>query len=205
MRKRLPATQRRNNKPLLMLVALFLAGIVAAVVMYVTGWHPFGAKNYGELVQPPKLLADIGLQDVDGKPVRLNTLRGRWTLVYFGSATCPNACEENLYKMRQLMLAQGREAHRVRRLLILTDPRARDWLHYALKDYAGTEVWMGSDAAIREVATQFTLPTASPLDNTHRIYLIDPLGYLMMSYPADGDLRQMNKDLGLLLRLSQVG
>lgn len=204
MKKKSTSAHPRSNKPLVMLLALFLAGIIAAVVMYVTGWHPFGAKNYGELVQPPRLLPDLAFTDMDGKPVRVHGLRGRWTLVYFGAATCPKACEDNLYKMRQLVLAQGREAHRVRRLLVVTDPKAQDWLRYTLAEYRGTEVWMGPTPMARELAEQFKLPAADAL-TSGRIYVIDPLGYLMMSYPAEGDLRKMNKDLGLLLRLSQVG
>ena len=196
---------RRARLALLALVVLFLSGVVAAWALYISGWRPSATKNYGELVQPARPLADVALQDMSGKPARVSQLRGRWTLVYFGPAECLKPCTDNLHKMRQLVLAQGREAHRVRRLVVVTDPRATDWLRYTLADYVGTEVWNGPVTAVRELAAQFTLPVGGPLDNLHRIYVVDPLGNLMMSYPADAELRRMNKDIGLLLRTSQVG
>jgi hypothetical protein len=49
------------------------------------------------------------------------------------------------------------------------------------------------------------LPAGSPLDNLNRVYLVDPLGNFMMSYPADADPTGMRKDLARLLRISQIG
>lgn len=196
----------RGRWVLVGLVALFLSGIVGSYVLIQTGWLPRGTKNYGELLQPARPIADVALSDLEGRPVRFSELKGKWTFVYFGAAECLKPCLDALYKMRQVTAAQGQEAHRVQRVFVVTDPKAAvDPLRHTLVDYPGTIALRGPSEAIRDLAAQFELPVGTPLAGLHRIYLVDPLGNFMMSYPADADPSGMNKDLKFLLRASQVG
>ena len=48
-------------------------------------------------------------------------------------------------------------------------------------------------------------PDAAPLADTGRIYIVDPLGNLMMSYAADAPDKALLDDLKRLLRLSHIG
>jgi cytochrome oxidase Cu insertion factor (SCO1/SenC/PrrC family) len=194
---------RRSGWLLVAVVALFLSSFLAAVVLVQSGWRPSATRNYGELVTPPRPLADVALTGRDGEPVDLDDLRGKWSWVYFGPGACPPPCRDNLYKMRQVTAAQGTEAHRVQQLYIVTDGRPVDAA--LLADYPATRVLHGRPAAIRALAGQFELDQGGPLDGLHRLYLVDPLGNLMMSYPADADPSRINKDLKLLLRASQIG
>jgi cytochrome oxidase Cu insertion factor (SCO1/SenC/PrrC family) len=196
----------RNTRAKWTLAAVALlssVGVVASLVLYAVDWRPAATKNYGELVQPARPLNEVVLHTPAGQPVRVSALRGRWTLVYFGPAECDKHCTDALYKMRQLVLARGRDAHRLRRVFVATDARALDALRETVADYPGTEVWTGAAGAVRAFAAQFALPGGGRA--SHRLYVVDPIGNYMMSYPADADLRRMNKDIGLLLRTSQVG
>lgn len=197
------AAVSRRRWVVVALAALLLSGFAGSYLLLASGWRPETTKNYGELVRPARPLHDAALVDLDGETVRLRGLRGKWTWMYFGPAACPRACADNLYKMRQLTAAQGRDAHRVQRVFVVTNGGRVD--PAALADYPGTLVLRGSPAAVREVARQFALPAGTPLDGLDRLYLVDPLGNFMMSYPADADLRRINKDLKLLLRASHVG
>lgn len=199
------AGHTRARLVLVLLALLFLSGSVIAFVLLQSGWRPATTKNYGELVQPARPLTDVALDMLDSTRMRLDDLNGKWTLVYFGPAECLRPCSDNLYKMRQIAAAQGRESHRVQRLMVVTDATALDMLRYTVKEYPGMRVAVGPIEAVRRLAGQFTLPAGSPLDNLNRVYIVDPLGNLMMSYPADADPRRMNKDLGLLLKASQIG
>lgn len=87
----------------------------------------------------------------------------------------------------------------------MKDTKTRDWLNYAIKDYPGMRIVTGPAEAVDALARQFVLPAGSPLDNLNRVYLMDPLGNFMMSYPADADPTGMRKDLARLLRISQIG
>lgn len=200
-----PAKSGRAKLALAILAVLFFGGMFAAYALVQSGWRPGATKNYGELVQPARPVRDVLLTDLDGRAVRFSTFQGKWLLLYFGPADCPRACIDNLYKMRQLVAAQGRESYRVQRLFILTDPKARDRLRSALAEYPQTHVLFGTPEAVRELASQFSVAAGTPLDGLHRLYVVDPRGNFMMSYPADADLQRMNKDLGLLLRASYIG
>jgi cytochrome oxidase Cu insertion factor (SCO1/SenC/PrrC family) len=184
---------------------LFASGFFVSYVLLASGWHPAATKNYGELVEPPRPIADVTLRDSDGRAVSFASYRGKWTLLYFGSSECLKACTDNLYKMRQITAAQAMEAHRVQRVFVVTDARARDLLRYTLADYPGTDALFGDPASVRALAMQFRLDTGSPLDAIDRVYIVDPLGNFMMSYAADADPRGMNKDLARLLRASHIG
>lgn len=197
-----PASGRRK---MLLLLAMFVLPLIVAYALYFGGWRPASTGNYGELVQPARPIEDVALIAFDGKPIRFSDLRGKWTLMAFGPADCLKPCERILYHMRQVIAALGEKADRVQSALVLTDTKALDWLRYTIKDYPGVRVIIGPPPAVAALARQFTVPAGSPLDNLHRIYLIDPLGNFMMSYPADADPNGMRKDLARLLRVSRIG
>lgn len=196
---------RRARRQLLLLAAIFSLPVLIAYALYFSGWRPEASGNYGELVQPPRPLPGLTLQTLDGKTLRLSELQGKWTLLMFGNAECPAPCAATLDKIHRIILAQGNKAERVRAVFVVTDPRARDWLQYAIKDYPGTLALLGSTDTIRILMSYFVLSKATPANDPNRIYVVDPLGNFMMSYPAEADASRVRKDLARLLRVSQVG
>jgi hypothetical protein len=67
-----------------------------------------------------------------------------------------------------------------------------------LREYAGTVVVKSPSPALLGL---FTAP-ASARDH---LYLIDPLGNLMMRFPREADPQRIRKDLGHLLKVSRIG
>lgn len=195
----------RARRKILLLVLLFALPVIAAYALYFSGWRPASTGNHGELVQPTRPILDVALITLDAKPISFSALQGKWMLLVFATAECLKPCEQNLYKMRQVIETQGKEAERVRSVLVVTDVKALDWLQYAMKDYPDTQVIAGPAQAVTNLARQFILPVGSPLDNLNRIYLVDPLGNFLMSYPADADPTGIRKDLARLLRISRIG
>lgn len=205
--KRTPTMARdaRARLMLVLLAAVFLSGSVIAWALVQSGWRPSRTTNYGNLLQPARPLVDVELQMLDAPRAHFNDFKGKWSLVYFGPAECLRPCTDNLYKMRQVTAAQGKEAHRVQQLMVVTDTKALDWLRYTLKEYPTTRVAIGPANAVRQLAEQFALPAGSPLENAHRLYIVDPHGNLVMSYPSDADPRGIKKDLTRLLKGSRIG
>ncbi|MEX2163334.1 MAG: SCO family protein [Sulfuricaulis sp.] len=197
-----PAPGRRR---LLLLAALLLLPVLVAYGLYYSGWRPSATANHGELLQPARPVQDVALTLLGGESSRFSHWHGKWTLLTFSTAECLKPCERNLNNIRQIIAAQGKEAHRVRGVLVVTDGKDLDWLRYAIKDYPGMQVIIGPPAAVNLLARQFVLPAGSPLENLNRVYLVDPSGNFMMSYPADADPTGMNKDIKRLLRVSQIG
>ena len=159
---------------------------IACAAPFILGWAAWYFKwgtgapgNYGELL-PPRPIAGAPFED----------LRGKWVLVNFDHAACDAYCEKKLYFMRQLRTAQGKDQGRVERLWIITDPaRPRPELLAAIE---GTRISRAK-------------PDVFPGEPVDHIYVVDPLGNLMMRFPRDPDPSKMLKDLQRLLKYSQVG
>jgi hypothetical protein len=114
-------------------------------------------------------------------------------LVTFDASVCGASCERKLYIVRQVRRAQGKDAERIERLWLLTDggtPRPE-----LLAALDGSRIGP-ADAGLR---------SAFPGDALASIYLVDPLGNLMMRFPAEPDPSRMIKDLARLLKYSSFG
>jgi hypothetical protein len=108
---------------------------------------------------------------------------------------CEAHCERKLLYMRQLRLTQGKNMDRIERLWLVSDdvpPRGA-----AALDEEGTRVVRAG----AELVKAFPAPNSS----SDHLYLVDPLGNLMMRFPRDPEPRLMIKDLARLLKASQVG
>ncbi|HEX4267297.1 MAG TPA: SCO family protein, partial [Steroidobacteraceae bacterium] len=143
-----------------------------------------------ELIQPPRPLPRVAADP--------SLFRGEWTLVYIGDGRCDTACRETLYVMRQTRLALGTEQTRVARVFLATaDCCAKDYL---AREHAGMTVF---DAAGAAEASLLSLFPAG--DKAHTLFVVDPLGNLMMRYDVRHDPRGLLVDLKRLLELSQIG
>lgn len=194
-----------GRRILLLIIAVFLFPVLLSTVLYVSGWRPEGKSlQRGELVQPARPVGDAELTDANGKPFRFTALRGKWVLVSFNTLPCNAICQNNLYKMRQVRLAQGRDATRVERLMISTNVAGKA-LRELVKEYPGLHAASGASATLQALARDFVSSQGTALDAPDRVYLVDPNGNLVMIYAPDADPTGMRKDLARLLRLSQIG
>ncbi len=186
---------KRGRIKLLALAAFFALPVVAGYVAFFLDWVPGSAANYGTLI-PARPLSDATLQGADQRPVKLSELRGRWLLVQFDAGACDAYCERKLYFMRQVRKALGKDMARVERVWLLTDdqaPKAR-----LLEAIDGTRLARFAGQAF---AGEFPAERSS----TDHIYVIDPLGNLMMRFPRDPDPSRMLKDMQRLLKVSRIG
>ncbi len=189
-----PRATRRRRAQLLLLVAVFLLPIALAWLAIRFELVSGKTTNYGTLVAP-RAVPDTALVRIDGKPLRLTELRGRWILLQFDSPGCDSYCERKLYFMRQLRKALGTDMTRVERVwLLLGDGSPAPRLLEAIE---GTQVARANAALAGFFAEDGIL--------TDHIYVIDPLGQWMMSYPRDPDPSRMLKDLQRLMKYSGSG
>jgi cytochrome oxidase Cu insertion factor (SCO1/SenC/PrrC family) len=151
--------------------------------------------NYGTLLDA-RPVPHAALALVGGKSFSFDALRGRWVLVVAGGSECPQVCEEQLWLIRQVRQAQGKDLHRVERVWLIDDGRTPD--ARLAKDYAGTWFVEAKSSPILEV---FGAEAA------HRghIYLVDPLGNLIMRFPQKPEPKRIIRDLGRLLKYSSIG
>ncbi len=188
-------------------ILVFFGPMAAAWLVYANSdhWRPAGTTNRGELVVPARPLTGFSLQELTGTPLGEDYLHGKWTLVYIGDSQCPEACREAVYYMRQVRLALGADAHRVQRLLVLTDASRIAALQPFLQGYPGMAVASAEQPALEGFLKLFKVSGEKSDGVAGRVYVVDPLGNLMMVYPPDAAPRGMLKDLQRLLKVSQIG
>lgn len=199
-----------TNNPRMVLLAMalaFLLPVVIAVVLFSMDeiWRPSGTVNHGELVSPVRPVKEVALQQLDGTPINAETLRGKWTYAYIDRSDCDEICQHNLYKIRQVRLAQAGEALRVQRLFVVLDDARPDSLQALLAEHPGLIAASAAENALQAFMRPFDIKPGSPVDQAQRVYLIDPLGNLMMSYDPSTEPKGMIKDLERLLKFSKIG
>jgi hypothetical protein len=128
-------------------------------------------------------------------------LEGKWTLLYFGQGDCPAVCRTGLYDTRQVRTALGKDSERVRRVF-LAEGDLRE-LRSIRANHPDLAIVRATNEAEPLIALLRRAQAGGTADD--RIYLIDPLGNLMMWYAADAAPKGMLEDLKRLLGLSHVG
>ena len=132
-------------------------------------------------------------------------MRRKWSLVYIASDTCAEACRDSLVKIRDARLSQSGEARRVQYFLFYTaQPDAKEILE--LEEQHPRMVMLVLDAQEQKVLLNlFMLEGETSPVPAQRVYLIDPIGNLMMYYPDGFPGNGLLKDLRHLLHWSQIG
>ena len=180
-----------SRAKLILIFSLFVLPVLASYLAYYL-WQPSARKNYGELI------AQVSLKDgrdQAGQIISARDFKGKWTLVYVGRGACDKRCESLLYYMRQVRSAQGPERDRINRLWMVTD--RRDPAAALLAQHPGLRVVRTQD--------QVFLAQFADAEFGSHVYMVDPLGNLMMRFPVNPDPSRMIKDIKQLLKASQIG
>jgi hypothetical protein len=205
----------RNLRTLALLAALFLLPVVIAFLTYYgTSWRPPGRVNHGHLFTPARPLPAValsriavdGADDTRAAASERPELRGKWSLVYAGDGACDTACRQALYVARQTRLALGTDMSRLERVFLVTgDCCARSFL---AREHSDLAVLDASGPAAEPLLRELDAGEPGSVEaqaQAHALYVVDPLGNLVMSYDARTDLRGLLEDLQKLLRLSHIG
>jgi hypothetical protein len=192
MSENVNAEPKRSSAPLWIIITLCAAPMIAAYIAYYV-WPPTSHVNYGELIEP-RLLPDAELVALDQRRLRIASFKGDWLIVVVDDASCDERCQRKLVYTRQIRLAQGDEKERIERLWIVTGAGQPDAA--LLKEHPELNVARDPSGTVAKA-----LPSAgSPAEH---VYLVDPLGNLMLRFPSDPDPRRMLKDMSRLLRHSK--
>lgn len=196
-----------SRQALVLLGLIFLAPTFVAWVMHNSteeGWQPEGTTNRGNLVHPARPLQMPADMANDGVALQ-DYLQGKWTLLYISNADCGETCRNNLYKMRQVRIAQNENMNRVQTLFLLNADGIPDELAgFLAQEHKDLAVALLSATQAASIEPQFRVDEI-PVREAQRVYIVDPLGNLMMYYQPDADARGMLRDLQKLLKYSKIG
>lgn len=191
--------QRRGRLMLLCMLIFFITPIITVIAMYKLDWRPKG-KSIGELVTPAKLLAiNSALITGDGSVAQPDLWKDKWSMVYV-AASCETTCKDKLHIMRQLHVSLYKEIPRMQRVFITTSREIGE-----LKQLYPEMLILNQPAdEITALSNQFNI-NGEPAISSDRIYLVDPLGHLMMSYTPTIEPALIRKDITRLMKYSWAG
>lgn len=191
--------QRKGRLILISMVIFFIAPIVAVVAMYKLDWRPKG-ESIGELVVPARLLSvNTLLKQNDGADASPELWKDKWSMVYV-SEQCEDVCKKKLHLMRQLHVSLYKDIPRMQRVLLTTTSDVEQ----IKKNYPDMLIFNQPIEAVVSLSQQFSINN-QPAANSDRIYLVDPLGHLMMSYAPSVEPSLVRKDIARLMRYSWAG
>ena len=175
------------RKEFWMLLAMFILPIAFGTLFFYANPNYFSEStvNYGDLVRPV-IATDEGDIEIDGGA----SLQGIWTMVYV-SSRCDDACEKAVADMKTIRTLMNADMRRIQRMIIIKDNST------PTSDDKGL-------IRARIISEKLTQSLKKYTENA--IYLIDPIGNIMLYYePQNIDIRLVIKDLKRLFKYSRIG
>lgn len=206
-----PATQTpkpRSIKPLIWILVVTLAPIVFAFAAYYLpglGLRPDEASNYGRLLDPQRPIPPaqaLDLRTEDGELFDLASLRGQWVLATADGGACPESCVTKLFILRNSHASQGKNVERLSRVWFVTDDQPIS--QQILDAYKGTIILRADPEKLAAFLTPDAgQPAAQAL--AAPMWIIDPIGNLMLEFPENADPVSVRKDISKLIYNSRIG
>lgn len=192
--------KRKSQIQLLLIIAAFVAPLAIAWLL-VGNWRPTGSVEHGELLNPVQPVMPFTAQALNGDVLESSYLQRFWTLAAIApDADCDETCRNGLYRIRQIRLTLGKESIRVRMLLLLPEKPTIELTEWLYQEHSELKPAIADSATIRFIRDAFNKEAVGPF-----IYLIDPLGNLVMRYDAEVDPKSIQTDLKRLLKYSKIG
>lgn len=184
----------RSRLKLILMMLAILSPIVISSILHRSNFRPDHTVNYGELLEVKPLQGEA-TNLTDNTIFRIRQLKGTWNLLIIDSGKCEEYCQEKLYTLRQVRLAQHVDKDNIQRVWLINDGIKPD--QETIDKFEGTRLVSANG---KDLLKEF------PSENKQEdhIYVVDPMGNLMMRYPKNADPRKMVGDLKRLLKLSHL-
>ncbi len=194
--------QTKGRIVLIALVVFFAAPLFVVMAMYRFDWHPKG-QSYGDLIEP---VVPIKLTETFKDVKTLDTTveskmlwHDKWSAVILAEK-CEVACQKRLHDARQIHASLEKDMNRLQRILITKQQDLAD----LQKQYPDLVILNQPTADVAALAKQFDVDGVSAY-TSDRVYMVDPLGNLMLSYSNNVKPVEMRKDWVRLLKYSWAG
>lgn len=194
--------QKKNNRTILIIFAMSIVPFGIAWFLASNAAWMGGATNNGQLITPAvttELNEFIGFDDFSQK--NMKELQGRWVLVnIIPNNSCNSVCQQAIHKTKQIRLMMNKGLTRIRRVVLIipeiNPALAKPW-------------WIDDTRLLRSKPAISLVEKLKKITNSEipegMIFLMDPLGNLMMQYEPEFDPYKVKSDLYKLLKASQIG
>ena len=194
-------TPARKPYTLWLLMLIFVVPIVASYAYYFLGDHSNrSTSNSGDLIIPVIDIEGLSLANKSNEPLSRDNLTQKWSMLYIVGVSCDEACKQGLYHMRQINIALGKNVDRFQHRVIHLGPMAPEFNELMESEYPDT---LHAYTSKKTLSNAFSMSEESLL--SHDIYIMDPIGNIMMRFSSEISPKLILKDLNKLLKVSQIG
>lgn len=193
-----PAVLSSRLKLLAIVFMCSMPVFLAYFAFYVV--RPQGEAAFGELIAPVRAMPEGSATRLDGTPVALKSLKGQWLLLKVDGGACVQNCQKQLVMLRQFRLTLGKDMERVDWVWLVDDQ--------APVDAALQRGLLKDKATVLRLAPELLqgwMPTSAQRTLNDSIYVVDPMGNVMMRLPGQFDTAgaaKARRDMEHLLRAS---
>lgn len=195
---------------------------VVAVLMALAGFGvarwwtsapaPVTALATGSLLTPPRDLPDFSLLDQRGAPFTQASLRGHWSVLFFGYTNCPDLCPTTLSTLARLQQQWQKDPAPHPQVVFVSVDSRRDTPPVLAKyvpyfDPAFTGVTAASQPQIEDFARRLgAVVIIGPehdgsysVDHTGALFVVSPKGQLAAILTGPHTLEGLRGDLARIL------
>lgn len=175
------------RKEFWLLLSAFILPIVLGVLFFYLNPNYFtqNTVNYGKLVEPIITTAEEDIVFSEKTP---GTTQGIWTLVYVTNQ-CASDCAQTIKDTKTIRILMNDEMRRIQRMVLTNN-----------------ESLTVDDPKVIIAKPSSTLSDKLSVFGSDQLFLIDPIGNVMLHYQPQGlDIRRVVKDLERLFKYSRIG
>jgi len=135
------------------------------------------------------------LKDSENVIIPQAELTYKWRIISFIGKDCDQQCEKRLFDTRQIHTSLGKDQHRLSRMFIHLQPAGADLTKLIAETHSKAIEVYGDAEIIIDVFGNMN----------NEVYIMDPMGNVMMRFTQDQPNKEFLHDLKKLLKASQIG
>jgi cytochrome oxidase Cu insertion factor (SCO1/SenC/PrrC family) len=196
------AGKKRNPYTVWFVVMAFVAPVALAYIMFFfVDVKSF--INHGEILNPIVHISSFKLTDENNELIPQDELTYKWRLISFVGKDCDQSCESRLFDTRQIHTSLGKDQHRLSRMFIHLEPAGEALTKLIVETHENVIHVNGNINTITDVLGVNIRDDAAITNN--EIYIMDPMGNVMMRFTQEQPNKEFLYDLKKLLKASQIG
>ena len=190
-----------NSGRIKFLLIVFIFTVPFVISYYLSkDYHAGGelqTSNYGFFINPIVELSQSTFDDHSGKTHNVNRHLTKWSLIYRMPKNCSQMCSDEIYLIRQVNIALGKDMNRLERVIVLNQTIPSSEVDDLVMKYPkAIVVKNNSSTFINEI---------NKITDRYVLLLTDPLGNVILGYDEGFEGKKLLKDIKKLLKLSKIG
>lgn len=190
-----------NSGRIKFLLIVFIFTVPFVISYYLSKDYHAGRElqtsNYGSFINPIVELSQSTFDDYSGENLNVNQHLTKWSLIYRMPENCSQRCSDEIYLIRQVNIALGKDMNRLERVIVLNQTIPSSEIDDLVIKYPkAIVVKNNSSTFINEI---------NKITDRYVLLLTDPLGNVILGYDEGFEGKKLLKDIKKLLKLSKIG